>query len=195
MRELGFEPATKGSAHFLHSITESQTAASFEIGSRLKCLEHVGLEEKSIPVVFDYRSRHHSYDLTPDIGPIGIGYGNDIFKFAVVEVDCAAEPLTTGNRHRQAIETKLAAYLAVLDSNLYKQHWGIPNCLALFTTTTETRMNNMRDLLAGMSDKYSHCFGFQVRPTILSASPKPPPGAAVVLPWSTVNGHINLGAL
>jgi hypothetical protein len=192
LNDLGLEVAPKSTKHFIHSITEAQTSASFEVGAKSAGLEHVVLEHKSIPVTFTWKGQtYEQHKLTPDGGPIGLGYGNDIYRFMVFETDCATEPLESSSRHRQAIETKIAAYLEVLDQRLYEKEWDIPNFFVLFTTTTQTRLDNMRQLLAGITNKYRDCFGFQLRRTILQ-SPKAEQGAAVLLPWLTINGQLNL---
>src|SRR5258708_2262586 len=205
--EIGFEAAQREpSVHVLHQLTESQTAASFEIGARErlipfneiltnsstpKAIRESG--DHSIPVRFNYRGRDYDYKLTPDGRPFGIAYPDDTYRFCVFETDCASEPLTSSNRDRQAIETKLAAYLTVLAQKLYETHFGFPNLTILFTSTTKTRVDNMVALLASMPTKYLNCFGFQVFPTIISESKQPEPGWAVKRPWTQVHGHLNLG--
>lgn len=196
LRDLGFEPSEKSSKQFIHQMTESQTAASFAVGAKLKGLEHVSLDLPSIAVTFDYRGRRYdNHHIIPDGGPIGIGYGNGKYQFIVFETDCATEPLESSNRDRQAIEMKLAAYLTLLESELYKSHWRIPNLIVLFTTITKNRMENMRDLLASMNTKYLNAFAFQTFGTILSSGEKPEPGWAVTRPWNRVKSPLNLGEL
>jgi hypothetical protein len=100
----------------------------------------------------------------------------------------------SSNRDRQAIETKLAAYLTVLENGLYQSHWGFPNLTVLFTSTTKTRVENMITLLDSMSTKYSNCFAFQVFPTIISGAEQPTAGFAINQPWLQVGGKtLNLG--
>lgn len=180
LQELGFEPKPRPHSHFIHTVTESQVAASFEVGARAGVLEHIVLDETPIPVTFSWKG--HTYDqhkLTPDIGPIGIGYRNGEYRFVVVEVDCASEPLTSSNRDRQAIETKLAGYLTVIEQRLFETHWRIPDLIVLFTSTTQTRVNNMRSLLHEMTNRYHNHFRFICFPTILSGAPQLRPGWAI----------------
>lgn len=141
LREIGVEVARREpSIHFLHQLTESQTAASFEIGARErlipfseilkspstpKAIAETG--DHSIPVAFSYKGKDYKYNLTPDGRPFGIAYRNDTYRFFVFETDCASEPLVSSNRNRQAIETKPAAYLTVLENRLYETHLGLPN--------------------------------------------------------------------
>jgi hypothetical protein len=195
LRDMGFEPSERSSKQFIHQITESQTAASFEVGARAAGLEHIVLPLTPIPVSFSYKGKdYREHHIIPDGGIIGLGYAGDLYRFMVFETDCATEPLESSNRDRQTIETKFAAYLTLFESGLYKQ-WDIPDlCLTvLFTTLSKTRMNSMRDLLASMSDKYLSYFGFQTFGTILSSGDKPEPGWAVTRPWNRVKSPLNLG--
>jgi hypothetical protein len=208
LQEIGFEVAHREtSIHFIHQLTESQTAASFEIGARdrlipfseiltspstPKAIRESG--DHTIPVSFSYKGKGYDYKLTPDGRPFGISYPDDTYRFCVFETDCASEPLVSSNRDRQAIETKFAAYLTVLENGLYETHWGFPNLTVLFTSTTKTRVENMMALLASMSAKYPNCFGFQVFPTIVSDAKQPVAGFAINQPWLQVGGKtLNLG--
>jgi hypothetical protein len=179
LADLGLEASVpKPSQHFIHQLTQSQTAASFEVGARLAKLELYRAHVTPIPVRFHLKGKGYEYNLTPDGGPIGLGW-NDHWRFVVFETDCASEPLTSSNRDRQAIETKFAAYLIVLAQGLFETHWKIPNLTVLFTTTTNTRLQNMRDLLASMTADYLKCFRFHLFPTILSGTEQPQTGWAV----------------
>lgn len=207
LQEVGFEVTHREpSVHFIHQLTESQTAASFEIGARERLVPFSEIllgpstpqaikesGDHSVPVAFSYKGKDYNYRLTSDGRPFGISYPDDTYRFCLFETDCASEPLVSSNRDRQAIETKLAAYLTVLEHGLFASHWGFPNLTVLFTSTTQTRVNNMIALLASMSAKYLNCFGFQVFPTIISESKQPEPGWAMKRPWTKVHGHLNLG--
>lgn len=194
--DMGFEPSEKSSKQFIHQITESQTAVSFEIGARIKNLEHVVIPITPIAVSFSYKRRdYRDHHIIPDGGIIGLGYPNGDHRFMVFETDCATEPLESSNRDRQTIESKFVSYLTLMDSGLYKQWDNIPNLTVLFTTLSKTRMNSMRDLLASMTDKHLSFFGFQTFGTILSSGEKPEPGWAVTRPWNRVKSPLNLGEL
>lgn len=174
LREEGAEAKDRGTGHFKHSITQAQTAASFEVGARGSGLEHVVVDQTSITVTFALKGKtYNNHTVLPDGGPIGLGYGNDMWRFVVFETDCATEPLTSSNRDRQAIETKFAAYLTILSGGLYEAHWQIPNLTILFTTTTKARLESMRELLHSMSDRYLNSFRFVQFPTILDGEAQP----------------------
>lgn len=193
LRDQGYEPSERSSKQFIHQITESQTASSFEIGARLRKLEHFVLPLTPIAVSFSHKGRdYRDHHIIPDGGIIGLGYSNDLYRFIIFETDCATEPVESSNRDRQSIEVKLASYLTLMDSGLYER-WKIPKPTVLFTTLSKTRMSSMRDLLASMSDKHLSYFGFQTFGTILSSGEKPEPGWAVTRPWSRVKAPLNLG--
>lgn len=210
LQEIGFEPLHREpSIHFLHQLTENQTAASFEIGARDQLVPFSEILQSpttpraikesgdhTIPVSFTLKGKSYDYKLTADGLPFAIAYPSENYRFIVFETDCASEPLTSSNRDRQAIEIKFAAYLAVLANGLYASHLGFPNLTVLFTTTTKTRMDNMIMLLRSMTSKFRNCFGFAVFPTIVNDAKQPTDrGWAVTQPWITINGRLNLGEL
>jgi hypothetical protein len=167
LSDIGVEAfPNKSDRHFIHTLTQFQTAASFEIGARQAGLKLHLFSSAGKMIVND----HAVY---PDGGPIGIGYPDDTWRFVVFETDCASEPLTSSNKDRQAIERKLQSYLAILGQGLYETEWGIPNLHILFTSTTKTRVENMRSLLASMTVDYLRAFTFTVFGTIVSDTKQP----------------------
>lgn len=193
----------ESSKHFLHQLTESQVAASFEIGARDRLLTHAQIlnhpntpntASNYFPVAFHFKDEDYRYKLKPDIGPIGIKYPSGDYRFLVVEVDLASEPLITANRDRQAIETKIAAYTNVLEQRTFQTQFGLPNLTVLFTSTTQTRVNNIVDLCGQIAGRFSNRFGAQVVPTITSGVKQPKAGYAVLLPWLQPGGKtLNIG--
>jgi hypothetical protein len=175
--EIGFQPVPRGNRHFIHTLTQNQTAASFEIGGKLAGLEHAALDRKTIVV--------GEHKIIPDGGPIGIGK-NDLWRFILFETDCASEPLRSSNQDRQAIERKFRGYAEFLNQGLYETLWGIPPCFILFTTTTQVRLNNMLELLDSLKIPHTNCFGFQVFPTITHKQPEH--GFAVSRVWHQIGG-------
>lgn len=193
----------ESSKQFLHQLTESQVAASFEIGARERLVTHKQIlgnpntpkaAGDHFPAAFQFKGKDYNYKLKPDIGPIGIKYLNGTYRFLVVEVDLASEPLITANRNRQAIETKIAAYTNVLEQCAFQTQFGLPNLTILFTSTSQTRINNIMDLCGQMAGKFANRFGAQVVPKITSGVKPPKPGYAVLLPWLQPGGKtLNLG--
>jgi hypothetical protein len=182
LAEIGFEATCpKPSRPFIHKVTQSQTDASFEIGAKLHGLELHRMPAAPMSVEFTFKGDTEKQKLHADGGPIGLGYGDDHWRFVVFETDCATEPLTSSDRHRQAIEKKLAAYTAVLRNRLYEGTWGIPNLFVLFTTTSTIRLNNIRELAKDITGEQFRFFRFLLFPTILQGIAQPPAGWAVTL--------------
>jgi hypothetical protein len=180
LQELGIEPRARPSNHFLHSVAQSQTSASFEIGAKLKGLHYVQLAHKPIIV--------NSQKVIPDGGPVALGK-DDLWRFVFWETDCATEPLISSNKDRQAIEAKYAAYIAFLGQGAYQTIFNIPNATILFTTTTKARLDSMRGLLASMTSDYRNCFRFHLLPVITQAAAKPNGGWAVTETGFAPNGE------
>ncbi|WP_271592210.1 hypothetical protein [Bradyrhizobium sp. CCBAU 65884] len=191
------------SKQFLHQLTESQVAASFEIGARERLIAHKQILSNPntpatagdfFPVAFHFKGKDYQYKLKPDIGPIGIRYPNGTYRFLVVEVDLASEPLITANRDRQAIETKIAGYVNVLEQRTFHTQFGLPNLTVLFTSTNQIRVNNIIDLCGMMAGKFANRFGAQVVPTITSGVKPSMAGYAVNQPWLQPGGKtLNIG--
>src|SRR5262249_240722 len=107
LAELGYEAQTpKPSIHFIHTITQSQTAASFEEGAKKAGLTLVPFEDvvarqqakrlmPTLPVRFTFKGKDHDYELTPDIAPFVLVYPNGSYRCVCVETDCASEPLSS----------------------------------------------------------------------------------------------------
>jgi hypothetical protein len=195
--DRGFE-VKRPSGHFLHHVTQSQTEASFEIGTKAHGLKYEPVQRPNLFVSFSLKGK--SYDnhrVVPDGGPIGIGYADNLYRFVVFETDLATENLRDSTQNRQSIEQKFSSYLTLLGANLHQTQWGLPGLLVLFTTLTETRMKSMIDLLSDMTQdsRLRRCFGFQVFQTILSGTPQPEDkGWAITRPWMQVGGTtLNLG--
>ncbi|WP_035695057.1 replication-relaxation family protein [Bradyrhizobium liaoningense] len=193
----------ESSKQFLHQLTESQVAASFEIGARERLVTHKQIlsspntPQKAsghFPVAFHFKGKDYDYKLKPDVGPLGIKYPNGTYRFLVVEVDLASEPLISANRDRQAIETKIAGYLNVLEQQIFHTQFGLPNLSVLFTSTNQVRVKNIIDLCGVMAGKFASRFAAQVVPTITSGAKPPMAGYAVNRPWLQPGGKtLNIG--
>jgi hypothetical protein len=202
--ERGFAAKTPApSINFIHQLTQNQTAAAFETSFRERLVSFEEIQgssqapeniSRAVSVSFEFKDKTYEYNLLPDVGPFGIDYQDGTYRFCVIETDCATEPLTTANRDRQAIETKLAAYENVLASCAYTRAWGVPNLTVLFTTTTRTRMESMLALIKRTVAKPFHkSFAFQAFPTVFSFNKQPDTHQWVRAPWATVGGALTLG--
>src|SRR5262249_6817011 len=127
LKEIGFEPKPRNGSHFVHSLTQAQAQLSFKIGAKALGLDYQLIDVKPIEA--------NGHKVVPDIGVVELGSG-DRWRYSVVEIDCASEPLRASDKQRQAIQRKFAAYLSILDQRLYDSQWGLPGLWILFTTTT-----------------------------------------------------------
>lgn len=169
LAEKGHDIKARPSKHFLHSVSSSQTSASFELGAKMAGLEYLQLP---MPII-----TANDHRVIPDGGLVGLGR-NDRWRLVCWETDMGTEPMVS-KKDRQHIAGKFSAYLALLGQKLYETHWGVPNCTVVFTTTTNVRMESMRKLLHSMTADYQHCFRFYVLPVLTQVADRPPRGWAV----------------
>ena len=83
--------------------------------------------------------------LVPDGKPFAIRNG-DRWRFILgKEIDRATEPLVTAHA-RRSIRQKFESYAECFERRIYQTHYGFPNALVLFVTTSPSRMSAMMDL-------------------------------------------------
>ena len=82
--------------------------------------------------------------LKPDGRPIALK-GRKRNLYLLKEIDRATEPLTSAAA-RRTITEKLSHYREFMKRTLYTKHFGFPNCMVLFITTSEARMHGMMQL-------------------------------------------------
>ena len=83
--------------------------------------------------------------LIPDGKPFAIVSGG-LWRFVLgKEIDRGTEPLV-GAGARRSIRQKFTAYAECFEHRLYTTHYGFPNAVVLFVTTSEMRMKNMMQL-------------------------------------------------
>lgn len=83
--------------------------------------------------------------IIPDGKPFAIRAGNR-WRFVLgMEVDRGTEPLTSPQA-RRSIAKKLDNYAECFSRKLYLSHYGFPNAVVLFVTTSAARMQNMMAL-------------------------------------------------
>lgn len=107
------------------------------------------------------------------------------------EIDRATEPLTTAHA-RRSIRQKLEHYHEVFDGRLYASHYGFPNAVVLFVTTSPARMASMMELCRDVIGPCSYLLFAHTKDW--ANEPRfPPPNGDMLGPYQRV-GHppINL---
>ena len=188
--------------NFAHELMACTIAASFELGaksdSRIRIIHWADLlaspqfpaatrllpSPYAIPFVRENRPEH----IVPDWRPFVIerNFATRSYLFvAGFEADCGTEPLDARDDDRTSIRSKFAAYLACLQQDVPRRHFGAQTFMAPFVTTSETRMRAMIDLLARMQPgELARRFLFKHAPAF-AATDKPAPATGHMLtePW------------
>lgn len=83
--------------------------------------------------------------LIPDGWPFAIRHGERWRFILGKEIDRATEPLVSGHA-RRSIRNKFERYAECFAHRVYATHYGFPNAVVLFATTSPARMTHMMDL-------------------------------------------------
>lgn len=83
--------------------------------------------------------------LVPDGKPFAITRNGRWLFVLGKEIDRGTEPLTAGTA-RRTIKEKLEHYRECFDDRRYATHYGFPNSVVLFATTSPVRMTSMMEL-------------------------------------------------
>ena len=83
--------------------------------------------------------------LMPDGKPFAITRNGRWLFVLGKEIDRGTEPLTAGYA-RRTIKEKLEHYRECFEDRRYQSHYGFPNSIVLFVTTSPVRMTSMMDL-------------------------------------------------
>lgn len=103
----------------------------------------VATRESSSPFNIPVQTPHNKHAI-PDGLPFCIR-GNRALFFLGIETDMSTESLTGASK--KTIEKKLLNYIDIAQRKTYQTHYGFPNMLIPFITTSEKRMNNMMEVL------------------------------------------------
>jgi hypothetical protein len=150
---------------FAHQLMICQIAASFEIAAKhdarfgLIDWKSIQTSEKFPPATREL-ARPASIplgdgrEIAPDWRPFvllrRLATTSYIF-FPGFEADCATEPLRPADYRRSSIQAKFAAYLAIIEREIYRTHFGAQTFMVPFITTSEERMRSMMTLLSDMA--------------------------------------------
>ncbi|HTV28729.1 MAG TPA: replication-relaxation family protein [Xanthobacteraceae bacterium] len=111
--------------------------------------------------------------VVPD-GLFGLEYrAGDIrsYRFFALEADRGTMPIARTNAAQTSYRAKLAAYQAIIERRLHKQHWGISSLFVLTVTTNPERLGSMLKI-CGAPSVYPLFLFKAVEPKALTV-PKP----------------------
>jgi hypothetical protein len=210
LSSLGFTPFRRAdSSPFGHQVMTHRILASFEIGvnadKRVVPLwpEDLIASEKTpektrnakhpfqIPVSYTYKDKRYDTAVRPDAKVFGFNrthFERGRFIFIALEVDCGNEPVQAKNYERTHIARKFIEYDAIIEQEIHKSHFGIPNLYPMFITTSPLRQRSFMDCLASLSLKNNKYFAFSWRPDTYSRTYAPATGHMFTRQYERV-GH------
>jgi hypothetical protein len=178
------EPLVRDRDPFAHRLLQDLVLASFALAvSRDPILTFVPWLELAasgkIPAATLNSAEPHAIALqsgkiVPDGKPFAIRAGNR-WRFVLgMEIDRGTEPLTSPQA-RRSIAKKLENYAECFSRNLYASHYGFPNSVVLFVTTSAARMKSMMALTERVIGPcsyllFAHTTDWAIAPSF------PPPG-------------------
>ena len=211
LRDLGLDYAKVHHRNFTHELMVCRIMASFHLGTRenanirLITWQEILASDKlpaatktlsnpaSVPVSFLVRGERCTKAVVADAQPFGLERTNAdgtraYFFFPGIEADCGTEPIESYDYERSSIHGKFAAYRAIAAQELYRSHFGFPNCFVPFITTTTARMQSMMRMLEKLTDgQGSKMFLFKTFPTLTSFEKQAPSsGHMLTTPWQRV---------
>jgi hypothetical protein len=203
LRKRGVSYSRKKYHHnFAHELMACTVAASFEIGAKANpAIRIINWHElinsgqmphatrqlpnpQAIPFTRSGRQEEISSDWNPFVIERGLASKSYIFV-AGFEADCGTEPIDTTDTERSAIRNKFLAYLACLEQDVPRLHFGATTFMIPFVTTTDARVRSMIDLLARLKPgSLARRFLFKRIPSFTSFErPAPATGHMLSEPW------------
>jgi len=156
------EPRLGDEHMFAHSLMVSETISSLEMGNTGKMIwwpEIAGrivanqqqVAHRSIPVhiehQFDNGKKTADFDYYNDSnGPFGIKYPDGTARFLSLEAEHTNQ-VDCSNLTKTSFLKKFLAIKYIMDHKLHTKHWGIPNLITLVVTSSQARIDTMKELI------------------------------------------------
>ena len=150
---------SSANVQFSHSSMVCELLGSIELGARQRpgmrfipwpeILAKAPAETRALAAPFRFPATAASPAIVPD-GLFGIEYGLGVMKtyrFFALEADRGTMPVMRTNRSQTSYLGKIAAYRAIISSQGYKSHLGIPVLVILTVTASETRATDIIERL------------------------------------------------
>jgi hypothetical protein len=186
---------------FRHDALAAYITASIELGGNENGIKFFGWDyifthpktpqatkQSDNPLRITYKIDGKERFLVPDaLFAIETRDGKNCFA---LEADMHNEPIDPHELNRSSYGNKLAGYLAIFQSELYKAHSGIPNMQVLNATISQIHMTNIMKHLKRISTK-TRPFLFKAIPSMSKYENKPIiSGHMLTTEWMRV-GHEN----
>lgn len=154
------EPRLGDEHLFAHSLMVSETIASLEIGINNRSAMiwwpeiagRLAEPHRSIPVHIEHHFPHAGkkvadFDYYNDSnGPIGIQYPDGTARFLSLEAEHTNQ-VDCNNLTKTSFLKKFLAIRYIMDNRLYDKHWGLPNLITLVVTSSQARIDTMKELI------------------------------------------------
>lgn len=186
---------------FLHRLMGACVGASLELAAWSRGLRYIAREEilshlkgararaALNPLAIPLPTFGESRLLVPD-DLFGVEYPGAGFRFFAVEIDRNTESIERKSLGHAAFGRKIIGYLQLLQSQSYRDWWGIPNLNVLTVTTNAVHAQNMIAHLGKQKEPaYAGRFAFACAPDF-GANWRVPKGTLDLLdtPWRTAAG-------
>jgi hypothetical protein len=150
------EPRLGDEHLFAHSLMVSETIVSLDVAAKSMIWwpEIAGrLKEphRSIPVhiehQFDKVKKTADFDYYNDSnGPFGIRYDDGTARFLSLEAEHTNQ-VDCNNLTKTSFLKKYLAIRYIMENDLHKKHWGLPNLITLVVTSSQARIDTMKTLI------------------------------------------------
>lgn len=181
---------------FEHRFMGACVSASIELECRALGLKYIPrsevLSKKNKPLRIPLPHFGEKTYLEPD-DLFGIQYPDGSYRRFAVEIDRSNEPLEGQNRH-SSIEKKFDYYEYLIKERVYHEVWGIPGLMLLFITTSQKRVDHIKDDIKERSTAFASRAALKAYPTFAGRNWLIPPTTLtdILTPWDTVQGPFDI---
>lgn len=176
------EPQLGDKTLFAHALMVTETIASLELNCRSmiwwpEIAARLEKPQRFIPVEIEHGNERLSFDYYNDSnGPFGIRYPDKTARFFSLEAEHANQ-VDCNNLRKTSFLKKFLAIKAIIDSGAYKKAWGIPNLVTLVVTSSQARIDTMKELILretnGKGVRYIAFYQIPVMENLESSKPMP----------------------
>ena len=191
------EPAFGDKILFAHSLMVSETIASLELACRSmiwwpEIATRLNDPERHIAVEIAHGNATATFDYYNDSnGPFGIRYPDGTARFFSLEAEHTNQ-VDCNNLRKTSFLKKFLAIKHIMDTGAYKKAWRIPNLVTLVATSSQARIDTMKELiLRETNGKGVRYIAFYKIPVMEGLEPSKPTPEMFTQPWQRA-GHPDL---